>query len=134
MSTKEAILIVDDEALILLSLRQELKLAFGPRFAYESALNAQDALAAIRRLEEQGTATVLLISDWLMPGMRGDELLRIVHADYPSIKLALLSGHAEKADMKALAEELGLFAYLHKPYRRAELVDIVREAVAGAGA
>jgi DNA-binding NtrC family response regulator len=132
MSVKEAILVVDDEAIILLSLRQELKLAFGPRFAYELAMNAQEALAAIKRLEEQGTATVLLISDWLMPGMRGDELFRIVHAEYPTIKLAILSGHAEEAQMKALAEEVGLFAYLHKPYRRAELVDIVREAVASA--
>ncbi len=130
MSAKQAILIVDDEALILLSLRQELKLAFGPRFSYESAMSAQDALSAIERLEDQGTTTVLLISDWLMPGMRGDELLRQVHANYPSIKLALLSGHAEEAQMKELAAEVGLFAYLHKPYRRNELIDIVREAVA----
>jgi DNA-binding NtrC family response regulator len=130
MSSNDAILVVDDEAIILLSLRQELKLAFGHRFGYELATNAQDALATIKRLEEQGTTTVLLISDWLMPGMRGDELLRIVHADYPSIKLALLSGHAEEAQMKALAEEVGLLAYLHKPYLRTQLVDIVRAAFA----
>jgi DNA-binding NtrC family response regulator len=130
MSSNDAILVVDDEAIILLSLRQELKLAFGHRFGYELAMNAQDALATIKRLEEQGTTTVLLISDWLMPGMRGDELLRIVHADYPSIKLALLSGHAEEAQMKALAEEVGLLAYLHKPYLRTQLVDIVRAAFA----
>ena len=130
MSSNDAILVVDDEAIILLSLRQELKLAFGHRFGYELATNARDALAAIKRLEEQGTTTGLLISDWLMPGMRGDELLRIVHADYPSMKLALLSGHAEEAQMKALAEEVGLFAYLHKPYLRTQLVDIVRAAFA----
>jgi DNA-binding NtrC family response regulator len=132
MNAKEAILVVDDEALILLSLRQELKLAFGARFLYELATNAQDALAAICRLEAQGTTTVLLISDWLMPGMRGDELLRIVHSKYPSMKLALLSGHAEESNMKALAKEVGLYAYLSKPYRRTELVDIVRGAVASA--
>lgn len=132
MSAKEAILVVDDEALILLSLRQELRLAFGPRFAYESAMNAQDALAAIKRLNEQGIATLLVISDWLMPGMRGDELLRLVHSDFPAIKLVLMSGHAEDAQMKTLADEVGLFAYVRKPYRRHELVDIVREAVAGA--
>ena len=129
MSPKEAILVVDDEAILLLSLRQELKLAFGPRFAFESAMNAQDALAAIKRLGEQGTTILLIISDWLMPGMHGDELLKKIHADYPAIKLVLLSGHAEDSQMEALAEEVGLFAYLCKPYRRAELVDLVREAV-----
>ena len=130
MSAKKAILVVDDEALILLSLRQELKLAFGPQFTYESAMTAQDALAAIERLRVHDTGTVLIISDWLMPGLRGDELLRVVHAKYPAVKLVLLSGHAEDQQMKAIAEELGLFAYLHKPYRRTELVDIVRKAVA----
>jgi DNA-binding NtrC family response regulator len=130
MSPKEAILVVDDEAILLLSLRQELKLSFGPRFAIEPAMSAEDALAAIKRLGEQGTTIPLLISDWLMPGMHGDELLRIVHAEYPSIKLVLLSGHAEDSQMIALAEEVGLFAYLRKPYRRTELVDLVREAIA----
>lgn len=129
MSGKEAILVVDDEAILLMSLRQELKLAFGPRFAYESARNAQDALTSIKRLEEEGKSIVLLISDWLMPGMRGDELLRKVHADHPGIKLVLLSGHAEDPQMRAIADEVGLFAYLRKPYRRTELIDIVQEAL-----
>ncbi len=129
MSGKEAILVVDDEAILLMSLRQELKLAFGPRFAYESARNAQDALTSIKRLEEEGKSIVLLISDWLMPGMRGDELLRKVHADHPGIKLVLLSGHAEDPQMRVIADEVGLFAYLRKPYRRTELIDIVQEAL-----
>ena len=108
MSAKKAILVVDDEALILLSLRQELKLAFGPQFTYESAMTAQDALAAIERLRVHDTSTVLIISDWLMPGLRGDELLRVVHAKYPAVKLVLLSGHAEDRRIKAITEELGL--------------------------
>jgi DNA-binding NtrC family response regulator len=130
MSVKEAILVVDDEIILLLSMRQELKLAFGSRFAFEMATSAQDALAAIERLGGQGTPIVLIISDWLMPGMHGDELLRKVHAEHPSIKLVLLSGHAEDAQMNALAEEVGLYAYLNKPYRRTELIDLVRGAVA----
>ena len=130
MSPKEAILVIDDEAILLLALRQELKLAFGPLFAFESAMNAPDAIAAIERLGKQGTSIRLIICDWLMPGMHGDELLRIVHADYPAIKLVLLSGHAEDPQMAALAEDVGLFAYLRKPYRRTELIDLVRKAIA----
>ncbi len=71
-----AILCVDDEALILLAIKEELKNAFGGRFLYETALTADEGIQIIQDLVEDGIRLVLVITDWLMPGMKGDEFLR----------------------------------------------------------
>ena len=70
---KQAVLCVDDEAIILISLIQELKNAFGDTFVYEKALNANEAFEVIDVLVNEGIEIILIVSDWLMPGMKGDE-------------------------------------------------------------
>ncbi len=127
---KQAILIVDDEAILLLSMRQELKLKYGSRFIYETALNAELGLEAIKRLVVDGVTVVLVISDWLMPGMKGDEFLRIVHERYPAVKLVMMSGHADDRQMKELAESVKLSAFLRKPYRSGSLFKVLEGALA----
>jgi DNA-binding NtrC family response regulator len=123
-----ALLLVDDEAILLLSMRQELRLAFGDAFIYETALSAEQGLEAIERLAERGIQVAMVISDWLMPGMRGDEFLKKVHSEHPSVKLAMLSGHAGDGQMARLKEEAGLVAFLAKPYGRGNLASMIREA------
>ncbi len=123
-----ALLLVDDEAILLLSMRQELRLAFGDSFIYETAFSAEQGLEAIERLASRGIQVAMVVSDWLMPGMRGDEFLKKVHSEHPSIKLAMLSGHAGDEQMDRLREEAGLVACLAKPYGRGRLTSMVREA------
>jgi len=68
----KAILCVDDEILILLSLLRELKSFFGETFVYERATNANQAFKVIDELALEGIKLILIISDWLMPGIKGD--------------------------------------------------------------
>jgi len=128
---KQAILIVDDEAILLLSMRQELKLKYGTRFIYETALNAEQGFEAIRRLVADGVMVVLVISDWLMPGMKGDEFLTLVHERYPEVKLVMMSGHADDQEMKELAVSVHLFAFLRKPYGSGSLFKVLEGALSG---
>jgi DNA-binding NarL/FixJ family response regulator len=130
VSQRRAILIVDDEAVLLMAIRQELRLALGADYLYETALNAENGLTALASIEARGADVVLVISDWLMPGMRGDEFLRIIHAGHPSTKLILLSGHAEPVQMSSLAQELGLSASLSKPYQKNALTEAAKNALA----
>lgn len=129
MNAKLAILVVDDEAVLLLAIKRELRLKFGPGYLYETATSAEQGLEAIDRLVKDGVEVVLVISDWLMPGMKGDEFLKLVHETRPSVKLVMLSGHADAAQMESLTEEAELFAFLSKPYRSAQLFDIVHRAL-----
>lgn len=126
----QAILMVDDEAILLMSMRQELKLKYGTRYLYETALNAEQGLEAIQRLVTDGITVVLVISDWLMPGMKGDEFLRIVHKRYPEVKLIMISGHADDSQMKELADSIKLCAFLRKPYGSRNLFKVLESALA----
>jgi len=129
VSARRAILTVDDEVVLLLSIRQALKLRFGAEYIYEMAQSAEDALGAIDRLASEGVELALVLSDWLMPGMRGDEFLKRVREIRPGAKLVMMSGHANDAQMEALAEEAGLFAFMSKPYTASRLFDVVQRAL-----
>jgi DNA-binding NtrC family response regulator len=129
MSVKRAILIVDDEAILLLSIRQALKLKLDGDYVYETAMSSEEGLLVLDRLADEGMEVDLVISDWLMPGMRGDEFLRRVRETRPGTKLVMMSGHAEREEMEELAEKAGLFAFITKPYASANLLDIVHRAL-----
>ncbi len=124
-----AILCVDDEAVILLALIQELKGAFGNGFIYEQALNAESALETIGDLESDGIELVMVLSDWLMPGMKGDEFLARVAREHPLIKAIMITGQAD-ADAIHRTEDLeNVAAVLRKPWSPDELVATIRSAL-----
>lgn len=78
-----AILCVDDEPIILIALKQELKKQFGNEFQYETAINANEALEVVDELAQNGINVILILSDWRMPGIKGDEFLIHIHLKYP---------------------------------------------------
>ncbi|NEP62201.1 MAG: response regulator [Symploca sp. SIO2G7] len=83
--TKPVILCVDDEKDILQSLREQLIEAFGNAYVYEVAEDADEALEVINELTEDDMGVILIVSDWLMPGMKGDEFLIKVHQRFPKV-------------------------------------------------
>lgn len=128
--SKKAILCVDDEAIILLSIKQELKSHFRERFIYETALSAREALGVIDELSAEGISFILVISDWLMPGMKGDEFLAEVKREHPEIKTILVTGHAPAESLKRMKAEDLTDSIILKPWRRDELIREV-EALVG---
>lgn len=121
MSIDKAILLVDDEAIILLALRQELRAELGPLYRYEIATNAKEALAVFDELAADGIRIVLVISDWLMPGMKGDEFLMRVHEQHPDVKTIMISGQTDEDQLAKLRESGALNVFLRKPWNPAIL-------------
>lgn len=127
---KEAILCVDDEAVILLAMRQELRRRYTGRFLIETAVDSRTAAIRIEDLEAKGISTALIISDWFMPGVRGDQFLVEVHERRPDIKMILITGHAELESVDRARREAGLFACLQKPWRAADLFAVIDDCLA----
>jgi DNA-binding NtrC family response regulator len=113
---RQAIVCVDDEPLMLLALKHELSRHFGSRYVYETATDAADALEVIEDLIGDGIEIVLIISDWLMPGMKGDEFLELVHERHPSIGAIVISGQLDEAALDRVAKKCALIGYFKKPY------------------
>jgi CheY-like chemotaxis protein len=122
----KAILCVDDEAIILLALQQELKRNLGNQFTYERATSAEAALQILDELDKDGIHVILIISDWLMPGMKGDEFIEIVKQTYPEIKIIMITGQADKAAIERVSSISSVAAVLKKPWRADELIHTVR--------
>ncbi len=129
---KSAIVCVDDEAIIVLALKQELRSHFGDRFTYETALNAESAMEVIADLHEEGVRGIVLITDWLMPGIKVDALIERVRALYPDIFAVIITGHADVESLERLRASGGLTAVLMKPWNRNELIDAVETCLSRA--
>ncbi len=128
--SKPVILCVDDERVVLDSLKMQLKSAFGDAYLYEVAEDADDALELIYELNEEGSLIILIVSDWLMPGMKGDEFLIHIHQQFPRIIKILLTGQAEPSAIERTKEQANLLCCLHKPWSEEELVETIKFGLA----
>jgi CheY-like chemotaxis protein len=124
-----AILCVDDENIILESLKEQLRRNFGNRYLYEMANSADEAWIVIEELCADGIEILVIVSDWLMPGIKGDEFLTQVHKRFPHILTVLLTGQADEAAIARARRDANLFACLHKPWSEEELIKTVSSAL-----
>lgn len=129
MKGKRAILIVDDEAIILMTLKQELLAQYGESYQLETAFNAEEANEIIEDLSTDGVKIILIISDWLMPGLKGDEFLADVKRRHPDIRCIIISGQADADAIERAQELVGLDAFIHKPWSRSELLAAIDSCV-----
>lgn len=116
---KVAVICADDEAIILLGLARSLKEYLHPDIEIHTALNGNEALNLVRRLQRDEKIVVVLFSDWNMPGMKGDELFQIVHKEFPHIFLIMLSAYT-KATAESEIQDVP-HMYITKPINHSEL-------------
>ena len=125
----QAIVLVDDEKVILDSLKAQLSGHFRDRFLYETAESVAEAWEIIDELVEVDTTIIVIVSDWLMPGTKGDEFLIDLKGKHPKIRTVLLTGHADASAVKRVTDEGAVERVLHKPWDASELREIVEAAV-----
>nr|WP_283938203.1 PAS domain-containing protein [Sphingomonas brevis] len=112
---RASILIVDDEGLVRAATAEML------REMGHSVKEAATGSAALEMLSS-GEEFDLLISDYLMPGMRGSQLVEDARTIRPGLPALLLTGYANLAK----GEGSGL-PRLSKPFREADLARAVAE-------
>jgi CheY-like chemotaxis protein len=127
--SQPVILCVDDERVILDSLQMQLEKAFGDDYLYEFAETAEDALELIEELIEDGDDILVIVSDWLMPGLKGDDFLIRVHQKFPNIVKILLTGQADESAIKRVQQEADLHRCIYKPWTDEELVNTIEQGL-----
>lgn len=118
-----AILCVDDEEIILKCLGDQLRRHFGDQYIYEFAESADEALEVIDDLNKEDVSIILIVSDWLMPGMKGDEFLIRVHRKFPGIVKVMLTGHADIQAIERARKDADLHRCISKPWTEEELIE-----------
>lgn len=127
--SKPFILCVDDEKVVLQSLKAQLRKAFGDAYSYEIAEDANDALDLIDELNDEDISILLIISDWLMPGMKGDEFLIRVHEKFPKIVKIMLTGQADDSAIERAQQSANLYRCLFKPWSEFELIEAIKSGL-----
>ncbi|MEG4573131.1 response regulator [Microcoleus sp. N3A4] len=127
--SKPAILCVDDEVAVLESLEIELQQAFNGKYLCEFAESAAEALEIIEELCEAEVNILVIVSDWLMPGMKGDELLITIHKKYPEIVTVMLTGQADKEAIERTKTQANLHAFIQKPWHNQELIEAIKSGL-----
>lgn len=123
---KKAIVCVDDESIILDSLGEQIKNMFGDEYMYEAAENAQEGLEVIEELTQENIEVLVIVSDWLMPGLKGDEFLIKVHEKFPNIVTVMLTGQADEKAVQNAVDNAGLHAYISKPWTAKDLERVIK--------
>lgn len=127
--SKPFILCVDDDKTILMSLKAQLRYCLGSAFCYEMAESADEAWEVINEIIEAGDHVAVVISDCLMPKVKGDEFLIALHAKYPKTVKLMLTGHADDEVIERVKKEANLAACLTKPWSKEELVKTIETAL-----
>lgn len=131
VTEKGVLLCVDDEPIVLTALRDQLRRAFGPEFVIDVAESAEEALELLDELSDQGHRLLVIVSDWLMPGMKGDEFLVEAHRRFPTVVKIMLSGQAEQEAVDRARREAGLHEFLSKPWNAEALVQSINQGLNG---
>ncbi|RIA55826.1 hybrid sensor histidine kinase/response regulator [Dichotomicrobium thermohalophilum] len=94
-----------------------------------NVLKATTGVEALDVLAEHGREVDLVISDVMMPEMDGPKLLQQMRKTLPDMKVIFISGYAEEALRRELAEDES-FTFLPKPFSLKDLASAVKEALA----
>lgn len=126
---KSVILCVDDEKTVLTSLKQELEYGLGGEYAVEIAESGEEGLEVMEDLMHLGIDVPVIISDQLMPGMKGDEFLVAVNKINDVSRKILLTGQASADAVGNAVNQANLYRYISKPWEETDLRMTVEEAV-----
>lgn len=118
------VLLADDHAMVRTGLK-EILVATGDIVVAGEATNGNEALQAVREGEYD-----LVVLDMSMPGRSGIELIKLIRAERPKLRILVLSMHSEQ-QYAVRAVKAGASGYLTKESAAEALVTAIRRVAAG---
>lgn len=119
----KTILLVEDEQLVCDAIESILS-----KSGY-NVISAKSPKEALELLQVATAQPDLILTDIVMPGMRGTELVTLLKKKLPNMKIIYMSGYTDQAvSNKRLQEENSRF--IGKPFTPTELLQKLRDALA----
>lgn len=119
MTTRPALLLIDDEERILRS----LAMLFRGQYDLHMTVDPREALSLVDRHRFH-----VVVSDQRMPQVRGADLLRLVRQKSPNSMRILLTGYSELDAVVASVNEGEIFRFIQKPWDAHEVRETVQQA------
>jgi len=121
-ANKFDIMIVEDNPEILEMLKDTLESVIHYNFNITCILNAEEAMEILKK-----STFDLIISDNVLPGMSGIDLLTKVKDQYPSTLRILMTGYSDLEVVKDAINRAAVNAYIEKPFGCKEITEKVIE-------
>ena len=111
---KHVIICVDDDVEVLRSLKTELRQALNERYLIKTAQNGHDALELLQALLADDFVIPVIITDYIMPGLKGDAFLRRAHLLSPHTLKIMLTEHGTNNSVIRIIRHANLYRYIPK--------------------
>ena len=120
------IICVDDQQEVLDSVMRDLR-PLASHVRLEEASSVADCMQLLEQIDDDGDHVALVISDQVMPGETGTELLGKVAADrrFAKTRKVLLTGQATHADTINAINDGHIDNYIEKPWQAEKLLAVV---------
>lgn len=121
------IICVDDQREVLNTLSEDLE-PFEAHVSIEECESAKEAWEVMEHIDEQGDHVALVITDQVMPGNTGVDLLVKMKQDprFDHSGKVLLTGLATHQDTIEAINQANLDHYIEKPWKKDRLYEIIK--------
>ena len=118
---KRLVLAIDDSAVLLATIKRALE------FGGFEVLTASDPVEGVRLYKQRDNEIALVLIDYEMPVLRGDEVLEQLRCSRPDVRALLISSC--DADIAKSVLEKGFWGFIQKPITREVLLNRVHDAI-----
>lgn len=125
MLSNKAILIIDDEFIILESLRIQISRIIPGDVLLEAASSGEESIQLINEFKQNKKNLALIISDFHLDDLKGTDVLRHAVQHFPEVQKVILTGQADTQLIQEFNEDHGLDAIISKPWDFQEIKGIV---------
>jgi CheY-like chemotaxis protein len=122
-TARKTVLVVEDDPMVR---RSAVRILAGHGY---DVVDAESGPDAIRQATSRDERISVVLTDVVMPGMSGRELVEALRADHPSIAAVFMSGYTDDEVMRR-GHYNGDLAFLAKPFTSEALLQAVATAFA----
>jgi len=128
MGNKMVVICVDDEETVLQSLELELANKLGDCIL-ELAQSGEEALEICQEYQDKNYDIPVVICDYIMPNLKGDEVLKRIYQALPHTHNIMLTGQADVSGVVRAINDAHLYRYISKPWEREDLFLTISSAI-----
>lgn len=125
MNPNKIILLIDDEPIILYSLKVQLERLVDSDYIIEAASSGEEAIELLNEFHSNNNPVSLVISDFHLQEHKGTQILEHAFRLFPEVKKVILSGELEVKEIDEFHDKHHLHLKLSKPWNVNELVDLI---------
>ena len=126
---RKIILCIDDNIEVLKSLRFQMRQNLARDVRIVLAEGSEEALNTLDAIDLSKNDMLLIISDWLMPNINGEDLIKMIEHRWGPILTIVLSGHITPEAKERLIDLQQVISVMNKPWDGDALTALIVDAL-----